>query len=281
MFFSMGQIGGAAIPLLRNNVWIMRHGLITGYDPKPGVSIATLAYDYPPGFNVPDHAHGSDQVIYATRGVMEVSAGQSLWLTPPHLAVWIPARTQHRIRMPGAVSMRTLYLRRGLIPRAPSVCGVLHVSPLLRELILEAIRIGQLRTKDPLHCALRDLIVAQLRRASPVPMSILLPKDARALGVAQAAIANQAKAPSLDALCRRVGVSVRTIERTFQREVGMSFETWRKQVRMMKAIELLVEGHAVKEVASEVGYRQSSTFVQLFRETLGVTPKAWVKANPP
>jgi len=259
----------------------MRHGLITGYDPKPGVSISTLAYEYPPGFIVPDHAHGSDQVIYATRGVMEVCAGQSLWLTPPHLAVWIPARTQHRIRMPGAVSMRTLYLRRGLIPRAPAVCGVLHVSPLLRELILEAIRIGELRTKDPLHCALRDLIVAQLRRASPVPMSIMLPKDARALGVAQAAIANQAKAPSLDALCRRVGVSVRTIERTFQREVGLNFETWRKQVRMMKAIELLVEGHAVKEVASEVGYRQSSTFVQLFRETLGVTPKAWVSANQP
>src|ERR1022692_1127201 len=108
MFFSMGQIGGAAIPLLRNSVWIMRHGLITGYDPKPGVSISTLAYEYPPGFIVPDHAHGSDQVIYATRGVMEVCAGQSLWLTPPHLAVWIPARTQHRIRMPGAVSMRTL-----------------------------------------------------------------------------------------------------------------------------------------------------------------------------
>ena len=46
------------------------------------------------------------------------------------------------------------------------------------------------------------------------------------------------------------------MERIFQREVGMSFETWRRQARLMKAVELLVSGCAVKEVAFEVGYKQ-------------------------
>jgi len=46
----------------------------------------------------------------------------------------------------------------------------------------------------------------------------------------------------------------------------------------MKAIELLVEGWSIKEVAAEVGYRHSSAFVELFRQTFGVTPKAWVLA---
>jgi AraC-like DNA-binding protein len=256
----------------------MRHSGLKQYDPRPGVSISTLAYEYPAGYNVPEHAHDSDQLIYATRGVMEVSAGQSLWLTPPHLAVWIPARTGHRIRMPGAVSMRTLYLRRGIVPRAPAVCTVLHVSPLLRELMVEAVRIGQLRMKNRLHCALRDLIVSQLQNASPVPMFVALPEDSRALGVAQALIADQANAPSLDALCRKVGVSVRTIQRIFHREVGTTFEFWRRQVRLMKGIELLVEGCSVKVVAAEVGYRQPSAFVDLFRQTLGMTPKAWASA---
>jgi len=257
---------------------VMRHGKLKRYDPGPGVSISTLAYEYPSRFNVPEHAHGSDQLIYATRGVMEVSAGQSFWLTPPHLAVWIPAGTWHRIRMPGAVSMRTLYLKRGLAPRAPAFCTVLHVSPLLCELVLEAVRIGQLRTKNHIHRAFRDLIVHQLHNASPVPMFVKLPTDSRALGVAQAFMANQANAPSLHTLTKRVGVSVRTIERIFRREVGMSFEFWRRQVRLMKAIELLVEGSPVKAVAAEVGYRQSSAFVEFFRLTLGMTPKVWVSA---
>jgi AraC-like DNA-binding protein len=256
----------------------MRHSLLKQYDPRPGVSISTLAYEYPAGHNVPEHAHDSDQLIYATRGVMEVSAGRSLWLTPPHLALWIPARTRHRIRMPRAVSMRTLYLRRGLVHGAPKACTVLHVSPLFRELVVEAVRIGQLRMKNHLHSALRDLIVSQLQNASPVPMFVALPEDSRALGVAQAFIANQADAPSLDALCRRVGVSARTIQRTFRREVGTSFEFWRRQVRLMKGIELLVEGCPVKAVAAEVGYRRPSAFVELFRQTLGITPKAWISA---
>ncbi len=248
------------------------------YDPKTGVSISTLAYDYPAGYNVPEHAHGSDQLIYATRGVMEISAGQSLWMTPPHLAVWIPAGTRHRIRMPGAVSMRTLYLKRRLVPHAPEFCTVLNISPLFRELVIEAVRIGQLRTTNHLHCALRDLILSQLRNASPVPMFVRLPEDSRALGVAEAFIASQADGPSLYALCRKVGVSVRTIQRTFRREVGTTFEFWRRQVRLMKGIELLVTGTSVKTVAAEVGYRQASAFVEVFRQTLGMTPRRWVAA---
>src|SRR5256885_13795155 len=99
----------------------MRHSPLRQYDPKRGVSIPTLAYEYPAGHKVPEHAHGSDQLIYATRGVMEISAGHSLWLTPPPLAVWIPAGTRPPIRMSGAGSMRALYLRRSLLPRAPEI----------------------------------------------------------------------------------------------------------------------------------------------------------------
>ena len=258
----------------------MRQGFITDYDPRPGVSISTLAYEYPPGFQVPEHAHGADQVIYATRGVMEVSVGQSFWLIPPQFAIWIPARTMHRIRMPGAVSMRTLYLRRGVAQRLPPACTVLHVTPLLRELIVEAVRAGQLRNRNRLHCALRELLVSHLEKASPIPTFLKLPQDCRALGVAQALIANQADAPSLRALCAGVGASVRTIERVFRKEVGADFETWRRQARLMKAVELLVGGSSVKQAAFEIGYRQPSAFVEMFRRTFGTTPKAWARRFP-
>lgn len=46
----------------------------------------------------------------------------------------------------------------------------------------------------------------------------------------------------------------------------------------MKAIELLVAGHSVKEVAYHVGYRQTSAFVEMFRHTMGTTPKTWTRA---
>lgn len=147
---------------------------------------------------------------------MEISEGKNLWLAP-HLAVWIPAGTRHRIRMPQAVSMRMLYLKSGLQRRAPEVCTVLHISPLFRELVVEAVRLGDLRTNNHLHGALRDLILFQLQNASPVPTPVTLPDDSRALGVARAFMTNQQDAPSLGALCREVGASVRTIRRIFRR----------------------------------------------------------------
>jgi AraC-like DNA-binding protein len=246
-------------------------------DPRPGVAISTLAREYLRGSNIEPHAHGSDQLIYANRGVMEVTSGQSRWLIPPHFGLWIPARTLHRIRMPTAVSMRTLYLRRSLT-RHRAACAVLHVGPLLRELIVEIVRVGALRSRNRVESALRDVLVAELARASPVPTELVLPRDHRALAVAEAVIAHPAARVPLPGLCKSAGVSVRTLERIFLREVGIGFEYWRRQVRLMKAVELLVAGRSVKQVAFAVGYQNPSAFVALFRATFGATPKSWISA---
>lgn len=155
-------------------------------------------------------------MIYGSHGVMEVGSGQGLWMIPPHFGLWIPARTPHQIRMPERVSMRTLYLRPALAALAPE-CMALHVGPLLRELIFEIVRVGELGSRDRIECALRDLLIADLRRASPVPAGTVLPKDRRALAVAQAVIAGPAPGVSLKSMCATAGVSVRTLERVFLR----------------------------------------------------------------
>ena len=127
-----------------------------------------------------------------------------------------------------------------------------------------------------MHRALCDLLVRQLERATPIPSFVTLPNDPRALAVAEAVMASRDGSASLPVLARLAGASVRTIERMFRRDTGLGFQSWRRQFRLMKAIELLVGGGSVKEVASQIGYRQPSAFVEMFRRTLGTTPKAWV-----
>lgn len=246
-------------------------------DPVRGISIATLAYEYSSGFLVSEHAHGSDQFIYSIRGVVEVHSDQNVWLIPPSFALWVPARTYHRLRMPVAVSMRTLYIRPGLVRRADTGCAVLSVSPLLRELILETVRIGQLRLRSREHCALRDLTALHIACATPIPTKIRMPQDARALSAATRILNSLAESPSLQAVCRDVGVSPRTLQRLFRNEVGIGAESWRQQVRLTRAIELLVSGSSVKRAAFSVGYKQPSAFVATFRRAFGVTPKIWTE----
>lgn len=263
----------------RHIISLMRQrDILRDYDPKHGVSVAALLYDYPSGFEVPEHAHGSDQLIYAVRGVMHVFSAQSMWLVPPQFGLWIPARTLHRVHMPGPVAMRTLYFRPGLVSRLSQECAVLHISPLLRELILESVRIGQLRTRNRTECALRDLTVAQLSEATSIPTFVTMPRERRALAVAMKVVANPALSMPLPALCSEAAVGVRTFQRVFLKEVGFDFNAWRSQVRLTRAVELLVGGRSVKEVAFAVGYSQPSAFAGAFRRTFGTTPKAWVNS---
>jgi AraC-like DNA-binding protein len=260
----------------------MRHGeILREYDPGRGVSVAALTYDYLAGYHVPEHKHGSDQLIYATQGVMEVFSEQSIWLVPPQFAVWIPSRIAHRIRMCSAVSMRTLYFRPGLVFRKSPGNSVLHITPLLRELIIEAVRLGRLRMKNRHECALRDLIKLYVAQASSAPIFVVMPTEPRAARVAQAIFEDPGHAPSLTCLCSNAALSVRTLQRIFQREVGTDPDSWRRQVRLTRAVNLLVSGCSVKEASFTVGYSQPSAFVAAFRHLFSSTPKAWVAALGP
>ncbi len=168
--------------------------------------------------------------------------------------------------------MRTLYLRPELLRKRR--CAVVHIPPLLRELIVEAVRLGALKRRNKVHQALCALLVAQIAKASPVPMMLAMPKDARARRLSEMVLSDPRL--SLTLLCRKIGVSTRTVQRLFRRDVGIDFETWRRQLRLMKAIELLAEGRSIKAVAYAVGYRQASSFVAMFRTHLGTTPRTFI-----
>jgi AraC-like DNA-binding protein len=246
---------------------------------RSGFCISTWAHDFPAASLIPEHAHASDQLIYASSGVMEVTLSQTRVLVPPLFAVWVAADTRHSIRMPCDVSMRTLYLRPRLV-RARN-CRVLHVAPLLRELILEANRIGGLLTRKRSHAALRDVIVAQIAKSAPIPTALTLPSDPRAKRLAEATLADPTAKRKLDDRCRALGMSVRTLQRLFRRELGMNYESWRRQVRLLKAIELLATGARIKAASAAVGYRQTSSFIAVFSRHFGLTPRAWITVNSP
>ena len=122
------------------------------------------------------------------------------------------------------------------------------------------------------------LTILHLRKASPAPTFVTMPVDKRALAVARGVLNNPGQANTLEALCSHAGASVRTMQRMFRKDLGTDFESWRRQVRMTKAVELLVSGCSVKEAAFAVGYRQPSAFVYAFRRTFGAAPKAWAAA---
>ena len=245
----------------------------------PHFQIATLSSDYPGGHEIPSHFHDRDQLVYASRGVMTVRTAHGTWVVPTHRAVWIPAMVPHSIAMSGTVAMRTLYLKPRLARGLPRGCCVVHVSALLKELILHACTLGALDQAISGQGHLIHVIVNQLAAIRVVPLQLPNPTDPRALRVARAVMEDPSDRRPLTTLCRAAGTSKRTVERLFQKDIGMTFSKWQQQFRLMQAMRLLAEGAKVTHSALESGYSTPSAFISMFRKTLGTTPTLYFRGE--
>lgn len=228
--------------------------------------------EYVDGDVIKTHSHPWHQLVYASRGVMTVRTPQGAWVVPPHRGVWMPARTRHSIQMSGAVSMRTLYLAPRLGALMPDRCGVVGVSPLVRELILRIAELNSVSFRNPAHARLVSVLLDHLHTMELGAFHLPLPRDARAKRIAALLHDRPGDGRSLAELSRIAGASKRTIERLFQFETGLGFRKWRQQLRLGHALRLLAAGEAVTNVAFEVGYDSVSSFISVFRMTFGQTP---------
>jgi len=248
--------------------------------PKLPSPVTTLVYEFVPGHVILEHFHPEDQLVYASLGVMTVRTSQGTWVVPAQRAVWIPAGTPHSIVMSGPVSMRTIYLRARMVRRLPRSCCVVNVSTLLQELILHACTYPKLSRRSKIHAHLIDVLVDQLETVRTIPLQLPNPSDARAVRVAEILQRDPGDPNSLEAACKQVGASKRTIERLFQEETRLSLGKWRQQLRLMRSLQLLAAGEKITHAALETGYSTPSAFIAMFRKTLGTTPRRYFENLP-
>lgn len=243
---------------------------------EPHLMVRTLAVDYPAGTSLPPHAHAWGQVIYAASGVLTVWTEQGSWVVPPQWALWVPAGVAHGMRFTGAASLRTLYLRPGVAHPATN-SAVIAVSPLLRELILRTVDLGMLDDRERMHVAMAELMVHEFSIQATPAFDLPLPRSAWLRRVAEHLTEQPADHTGHAALARQFGVGVRTLERGFVEETGVSLGRWRRQARFMYALRQLGAGLSVKRVAIDAGYATPSAFIAAFRAALDTTPSRYFR----
>jgi AraC-like DNA-binding protein len=248
----------------------------TGGSPRgqaeDGIPVRSFAVRHTNDYVIAPHVHDWHQLIYASEGVMWVKTAQGDWVVPPNRAVWIPAGVEHGIEMTGSVFVQTLYMARSLSTSLPEQCCAVNVAPLLREMIRYIVSLGFLDKNDPPRARLIGVLVDQLGALPTIPLQLPWPSDERAKRAAVWLRAHREDPGVIKQVAKRVGLSVRTMERLFQRETGLTFGKWRQQLRLLQALRLLAAGRPVTTVSLDVGYESASAFIAMFRRTLGVTP---------
>ncbi|MGF6226372.1 AraC-like DNA-binding protein [Inquilinus ginsengisoli] len=231
---------------------------------------------FPAGFSGAWHDHPRAQLIYPGRGVMVLHTRHGQWVVPPLQGCWLPAGEEHRVETSAGFEMLSAYCRGPLLRRLPERCGVVAVSPLLREVIL-ALEGATGRARHRL-C----LVFADEMRLEPAPRLFLQPLASPALQAIEAALAAEpGHAGTLAGWAARLGTTTRSLARAFQREARMSFTAWRRQVRLRAALVRLAEGASVTAVAHELGFGSASAFIRDFRQATGLTPRRYFQAAAP
>ncbi|MEM8687376.1 MAG: AraC family transcriptional regulator, partial [Pseudomonadota bacterium] len=205
--------------------------------------------------------------VHAAKGVMRVAADGSYWVIPPGRGLWVPASVPHGFVCVTDVAVRTVYLTGGL-EELPTMSEVWQISNLMREVIIRLA--GGADGPEKAH--LVALLMHEINRTETLPLHITHPTDRRAARIANAIIEDPSNSSPLEAWSAQAGASPRTLKRLFVAETGLTFGQWRRQVRLIAALERLALGEPVTGVALAVGYESTSAFIEMFREQLGTTP---------
>ena len=216
------------------------------------------------------HRHAMAQILFTRQGCIKLTLneGTLLCLLPPTRAAWIPAGVSHRAEMKNTVDYRSVWFQPSAFPSLPCSPAILNVSPLLHEL-LERIseQPWEARWDAVPLCYLAGLCAAEICAAAHEPMMLAMPRDKRLRH-----LSGNELPPTLQATAARSGASEKTISRIFRRDTGMSFQQWRQQWRLMKAVELLSTGQRITDTAQALGFSSDSAFVYFFRTMTGHTP---------
>lgn len=241
--------------------------------PRPVVALTT---EYPPGEILEFHNHPRAQLLYASLGVMTVETHKGIWVVPPHRGVWIPPYMVHKLTVSHHISMRSLYFQPELCGNTPQECCVVSVSPLLKELILEASQMPRLYPRNGPEERLLMVVMDRIRQMDLTPlMNLPIPRDHRLKAIYQHLDENPGDKRTLEEWGDTIGLTRRTLTRLFLAETSMTFGQWKQHIRILKSLPLLAENEQVTTVAMEMGYDNPSAFIAVFKKALGKTPSKY------
>ncbi|MBS7813776.1 AraC family transcriptional regulator [Roseococcus pinisoli] len=238
-------------------------------------AMAAMEINYPNGASTGLHAHPRSQLLHAIEGVMIVRSAVGSWVVPPSRALWLAAGLGHEVRMAGEVKIRTVFIDDAVVPALSGKTCVIEVSPLLRELIVAAVRVPIDYREGGRDERLMRLLVDELRESDVLPLHLPLLRDRRIRTICEALLENPADNATSEQWARRLKVTAKTVHRLFARETGMGFGQWRQQARLLHALRRIAQGDRIIDVALDCGYASQSAFTAMFRRHFGVPPSAF------
>ncbi|HWJ26118.1 MAG TPA: AraC family transcriptional regulator [Flavisolibacter sp.] len=232
----------------------------------------------------PIHHHQKDQLTYVEGGIAYVHISTKTFVIPAHHYIWIPRQLDHFIQARyGATAIRTLYFYSYDNDTDPfyNKMGIYPVTNLLKEMILFTEQWNGEIEKTSKAFTFLAAIKNTLPQLSTQALPIVLPTttNERIQPVLQYLNQHFDESLTLGSVSREFGFSERTLSRLFQSTLNISFLQYLKQLRVVKAVGMMLQTDLnLSEIAYATGYNSLSSFSNSFYEMTNRRPSEFAGA---
>lgn len=229
------------------------------------------------------HCHEKGQLVYVDIGFQYLTIEERTYLLPQNHAAWIPSKALHKTNTHSdKIKLMILFFDVSSEESFYNNVQIFSVPPLLKEMIRYAEK-WSLQEKENsnesvfLHAMLNEL--PQLVEQS-LHLHITLPEDLRLKKAIDYLHSHYTDKLKLDTLSEISSVSLRTLERIFKKETGLTINKYLQILRIIKSLELLSENElTVSEIAFKVGYKSLQAFTNSFYTIMKKRPTYFLKEN--
>ena len=222
------------------------------------------------------HVHSFYQLTYVEEGYQYFHIDQKVYFVPQNHVILIPSNTLHRTTS----DAKTVILKVLLFKSAPEKdfyrdVQVFSAPSVLSEMLAYASKWNKLDESNEEQSVFLKAVLISLPHfyQENSSLEIPIPKDQRLTPVCHFINQNYKYNLSTDELANIARMSIRTLQRTFKRETGVTLKKYVQLIRILKSIELIdTNQYTFTEVAYKVGYKSLSAFTNSYFTVMKTHP---------
>lgn len=229
------------------------------------------------------HSHEKGQLVYVESGFQYITVDGNIYLLPQNHAAWIPPGSIHKTNTHSEkIKLMIMFADVGPSSVFHHEINVFSVPPVLKEMIKYSERWSKNRSKDPDAMLFLKALFNELPHfvEHSLKLHIRLPEDRRLAKPIEYLHNHYQKDLRIEDLSEISLLSLRSLERIFKKETGMTLNKYQQILRIIKSLELLSSGDlTISETAYEVGYKSVQAFTRSFQTVMKSRPTDFIKTT--
>jgi len=224
-----------------------------------------------------EHKHTRYQLTYVAEGYQYFHIEKKIYLVPQNHIIWIPTGKEHRTTSE-AKMVHLMVVLFNSVPDDDFYKNV-HVSlapTVLKEMLLYAAKWNKVLIEDNEQQLFLKAMLQSLPNFCEENngLQIPVPTDSRLIPICNYINTNYKSGFDSEDLATKAKMSVRTLQRIFKHETGITLQKYVQLIRILKSIELIdSQQYTLSEIAYQVGYQSLSAFTSSYSSIMKTKPK--------